>query len=202
MDAAGTMYLLWQDCRFRTSCSANDIVMSTSSNGTSWSAPVRIPIDATNSGVDHFIPGLGIDPVTSGNGAHLALTYYSYANTNCTAATCQLDVGFTSSQDGGASWTAPIAVAGPMSVSWLPTTLNGRMVGDYIATVYSTGHPVGIFAVASAPAGAFNEAMYAFNPSLSLTTSSVSSNRVMHEQPIPGAHSDHPPRPPLPPLKD
>ena len=34
IDAAGTVYVVWSDCRFRTSCVSNDIVMSTSSNGT------------------------------------------------------------------------------------------------------------------------------------------------------------------------
>ncbi|MBV8171612.1 MAG: exo-alpha-sialidase, partial [Candidatus Eremiobacteraeota bacterium] len=53
IDAAGNVYLAWQDCRFRTGCSANDIVISTTSNGVSWSAPARVPIDATTSGVDH-----------------------------------------------------------------------------------------------------------------------------------------------------
>ena len=36
--------------------------MSTSSDGKTWSAVTRIPIDATTSTVDHFIPGIGIDP--------------------------------------------------------------------------------------------------------------------------------------------
>lgn len=202
LDSAGTVYLVWQDCRFRINCDANDIVLTTSSNGTSWTAPVRIPIDSANSGIDHFIPGLAADPTTSGGGTHLALSFYSYANSSCTQATCQLNVEFTSSQDGGASWSTPATVAGPMSLGWLPQTLGGTMVGDYITGVYSMGHPVGIFAVAQVPAGAFNEAMYAFNPAGSLTTASVSYNRVMHEQPIPGAHSDHPPRPRLPPVKD
>jgi hypothetical protein len=39
-DADGTIYLAWQDCRFRADCSANDVVMTTSSDGITWS-PVR-----------------------------------------------------------------------------------------------------------------------------------------------------------------
>ena len=60
----------------------------------------------STSGVDHFIPGLAVDPATSGAGAHLALTYYFYPNAACTAATCELDVGYISSPDGGAHWSA------------------------------------------------------------------------------------------------
>ena len=57
IDAAGRVYVAWADCRYRTGCAANDIVMSTSLNGTSWSPVTRVPIDSTTSTVDHFIPG-------------------------------------------------------------------------------------------------------------------------------------------------
>jgi hypothetical protein len=36
----------------------------------------RIPIDPVSSSVDHFIPGLGVDPTTFGGCAKLALAYY------------------------------------------------------------------------------------------------------------------------------
>lgn len=135
--------------------------MATTTNGTTWSAVTRIPIDATTSTVDHFIPGLAVDPATSGTTAHLALAYYYHPVANCTAATCQLDVGYLSSTNGGSTWTTSTQLAGPMTHSWLASTTQGTMVGDYISTSFSggTAHPV--FAVASAPSGSvFNEAMY------------------------------------------
>jgi hypothetical protein len=61
----------------------------------------RVPIDATTSGVDHFIPGIGVDKATSGATAKIGLYYYFYPNANCTASTCQLEVGFVSSTNGG-----------------------------------------------------------------------------------------------------
>jgi hypothetical protein len=135
--------------------------MSTSGDGSTWTAPARIPIDATSGGVDHFIPGLGIDPATSGGTAHLGLTYYYYPQANCTAATCALFVGFISSSDGGTTWSAPTPVAGPMSLSWLPSTDSGLMVADYIATSFSGGKAYGFFAVAKAKSGSkFDEAIY------------------------------------------
>src|SRR5205823_5326974 len=67
IDEAGRVYVVWQDCRFRSGCASNDIVMSTSSNGTAWSPVVRIPIDDTTSAVDHFIPGLAVDKATAGS---------------------------------------------------------------------------------------------------------------------------------------
>ena len=126
VDAAGRVYVVWQDCRFRTNCASNDIVLSTSADGSNWTAPTGIPIDAVTSTADHFIPGLAVDPATSGGSAHLALTYYFYPNAGCTAATCQLEVGFVSSADGGNTWSAPVTLAGPMILSWLPSTLSGR----------------------------------------------------------------------------
>lgn len=160
-DAAGNIYVVWQDCRFRANCSSNDLIMSTSSNGANWSSPTRIPIDATNSGADHFIPGLGIDPATSGASAHLGLTYYYYPQANCTASTCALFAGFISSADSGNTWSAATPIAGPMSLSWLPSTFSGLMVGDYIATSFSGGKAYGFFAVAKAKSGStFDEAIY------------------------------------------
>jgi hypothetical protein len=161
IDGAGTVYVVWQDCSFRTSCSSNDLVMSTSVDGTTWSAQARIPIDSASSTVDHFTPGIGIDPQTSGSTAHLGLTYYYYPQANCTAATCALFVGFISSLDGGATWSASTPIAGPMSLSWLAPTSQGPMVGDYIATSFSGGKAYGVFAVAKAKSGSmFDEAIY------------------------------------------
>ena len=154
IDGGGKVYVVWQDCRFRHGCRSNDIVMSTSTDGTSWTAPVRIPIDATNSGVDHFIPGLAANGNTSGTSARLGLTYYFYPDAACSFATCELMIGFIASVDGGAAWGAPTEVAGPMTLSWLPNTSQGRMVGDYISTSFnSSGTAHGVFAVANAPTG-------------------------------------------------
>jgi hypothetical protein len=162
IDGAGTVFVVWQDCRFRTNCPSNDIVMSTSTNGTTWTTVVRIPIDATSSTVDHFIPGIGVDRSTSGATAHLALTYYLYPTANCTAATCQLKIGYVTSTNGGTSWTAPTDVAGPMTLSWLAPTSQGPMVADYISTSFAAdGKAHAAFAVANAPSGSVrDEAIY------------------------------------------
>jgi len=161
VDGAGTVWVVWEDCRFRANCLTNDLVYSTSADGVNWGAVTRIPIDATSSTVDHFIPGIGIDPATSGAGAHVALHYYYYSQSSCTLATCQLYVGYISSANGGSTWSTPVALTGPMLLSWLPNSQNGLMVGDYVATAFTSGVPHGVFAVASAISGStFNEATY------------------------------------------
>jgi hypothetical protein len=138
IDSAGKIYVAWEDCRFIASCTANDIVYTSSADGTTWSAVTRIPIDATTSGVDHFLPGLAVDPTTSGTTAKLALTYLYYPKTNCTASTCQLDVGFVRSSDAGATWTPKTLEAGPTPLSELPNTSQGPMIGDFISTSFVT----------------------------------------------------------------
>jgi hypothetical protein len=158
----GKVYVAWQDCAFRSGCTSNDIVYSTSMDGVAWTAKARIPIDPTNSGVDHFIPGFAVDRSTSGTTTRLALGYYYYPVASCTSATCQLTVGFTSSTDAGATWTAPRRVAGPISLSWIASTNQGVMVGDYMSTSFAGGpFAFPIFAVAKAKTGTtFDERAY------------------------------------------
>jgi len=193
MDAAGNVYVVWQDCSFRASCASNDLVMSTSADGVSWTAPARIPIDATTSTVDHFIPGLGLDPATSGSTAHLGLTYYYYPQTNCTPATCALYVGFISSLDGGSTWSTPTPIAGPMALSWLPSTFSGQMVADYVATSFAGGKAYGVFAVAKAKSGTtFDEAIYTTKAGFDVAAATAT-NSSAGERPVSKAVSSRSP---------
>ncbi len=160
IDHAGNVYVAWGDCRFRASCSANDLVYSKSADGIHWGAVKRIPVDPVNSPVDHFIPGIGIDPATSGATAHIGVHFYYYASSACSLASCRLFVGFISSANGGSTWNAPVKLAGPMQLAWLPNSQNGLMVGDYLATAFTNGVPHGVFAVAAAKTGTkFHESM-------------------------------------------
>jgi hypothetical protein len=194
IDTAGTVYAIWQDCRFRNGCSSNDLVMSTSTDGATWTDPARIPVDPLNSTVDHFIPGLTVEPTTAGNTAQLALTYYFYASANCDPSTCALYVGFISSPDGGSTWTAPTTLAGPMSLAWLPNTFSGLMVGDYVATAFSGGKAFPIFAAATANSGTlFDEPIY--TPTAGLAAARNAAIFISAgERSVPDAHSDHPRR--------
>jgi hypothetical protein len=193
IDGAGKVYVVWSDCRFRAGCASNDIVVSTSTNGTSWTPVARIPIDPTTSTVDHFITGLGVDPATSGNTAHLTLAYYFYPVSNCSFSTCKLGVAFVDSNDGGNTWTRGKKLAGPMKLSWLPNSQNGLMVADYISTSYVEGKPFAVFAVANAKAGSiFDEAMYTTSAPL-LASNEEPRFSSKGEKPVPNAKSDHGP---------
>jgi hypothetical protein len=178
MDGAGNVYVAWADCRFRSNCSSNDIVMSTSPDGINWpAAPARIPVDSAVSDVDHFIPGLGIDLSTAGASTRLGLSYYYLPTASCAVDACQLDVGFISSDDVGATWTSPTQLnAAPMSLSWLANTdWPGHMVGDYISTVSANGQFLSVFALANAPAGStLDEAMVVASVATGSPTPAVS----------------------------
>ena len=160
-DAAGKIYVAWQDCRFRNGCASNDIVYSTSANGTTWGSVTRVPIDPVTSTADHFLPGFGVDPGTSGTTTRIGLYYYFYPQASCTVSTCKLEVGYISSADGGASWRTPVTVAGPMKLSQLAQA-SGAFVGDYIGSAFAGGQAYAAFAVGAAPVSGktYNEAMY------------------------------------------
>jgi len=149
IDSNGTIYAAWHDCRFRPSCTANDIVLSTSTDGTTWTPPLRV-----THGPSSFIPGLGADPSSPG---HLGLAYAVFD------ATKRLGVEFMQSRDGGHTWTSPQRLdAQRMQMTWLPRAEGGRMVGDYFSVSYAGGRVVPVFALAAAPLhGRFREGIFA-----------------------------------------
>ena len=161
VDAAGRVYVVWHDCQFRAGCSSNDIVMSTSTDGVTWTPKTRIPIDPINSTADHFLPGIGADRANPGR---LGLGYYYYPQATCTSSTCQLTFGFVSSLDGGATWSAPTQVSGPMKPIWIANTNQGYMVGDYTSTSFTDdGKAHTVFSLAKPPAGGVNASCYPTN---------------------------------------
>jgi hypothetical protein len=164
LNGDGTVYVAWQDSRFEGG-TANDIVLSTSADGTAWSPVTRIPIDPVGSNVDHFIPGLAVNRDSAGPDTQLALTYYYDTDPSCAGSSCQIQVGFVSSTDNGSTWSAPDMLSPPMQLDWLAPTTQGVMVGDYISTSFLAGQQrvVGLFAIGFQPGadGLLNEPMFA-----------------------------------------
>lgn len=156
---AGVVYTAWSDCRFHPGCGSNDILLSSSVDGLTWSPPSLVDI-SDGVGGDYFLPGLAADP----DSGRLGLVYYYYSVAAC-GSTCSLNVAFVDSSDGGVSWSQPQRLTKQgMSLSWLPKAINGRMVGDYFAPAYAGGNLVPVFAVAAplrATTPRFNQAMYA-----------------------------------------
>jgi hypothetical protein len=159
-DAAGTIYAAWQDC-LDALCAGSELVFGVSRDGQQWSEPRRLPVG--DPAVDHFVPGLAVDPTTSGPTARVAIAYHSLEQ-GCSLFFCRgVEVSLIRSADGGGRWTAPQRLTvEPMPIGWIADTGIGRMLGDYISTSYVAGRPVPVFSLASAPLlGRFRQAIFA-----------------------------------------
>jgi hypothetical protein len=135
VDRDGTVYVVWPDCG--QACARNDLVISRSADGITWSPVVRIPLGGA---ADYVIPGLGADPAGSGR---LALAYYAYRT--------GLDVGFVTSTTGGRTWSRPRRLnVERLHTNWFARA-GGVMVGDYISTSFAGGRAVPVFVQGSPP---------------------------------------------------
>jgi hypothetical protein len=168
VDAAGRLYAIWQDCRFSEGCDVVDLVRSTSTDGITWSAPVRIPTTAVGSRIHSLVPGFAVDPATAGSTARLALVYYALPHDCAVQPACPgIDAYMISSRNGGATWARPERLSvEPMRFTWIANSSFGRMLGDYMAMSFSRGRAVPVFSLASEPAsdGAFRQSIFARVP--------------------------------------
>jgi hypothetical protein len=153
IDQTGKVYVAWAGCYFEANCSTDDIVLTTTTDGLTWTPLQRIPLDAIGSNVEHLTAGLAVDSGTAGQRAHLAVTYYYWPNAGCTAAACQVYVGLATSVNAGATWSQHQTVGGPMAVTWWASTDSGYMTGDYISTSIASNRAVTVVPVAQAPSG-------------------------------------------------
>lgn len=151
VDEEGTVYVVWPDCRSRLQCGFNDLVLSRSSDGITWSPASRIPAGPRSSRADFVIPGIGVDRVSG----RLAVAYYAYRGGEF------LDVGFISSPNGGRTWRPPRRLnAQTMRLDWIAQA-GGAMVGDYISTSWAGGRAIAVFALASFQRGGFDQPLFA-----------------------------------------
>jgi hypothetical protein len=154
VDAAGKLFVAWQDGRFRSTGDKNDIVLSTSTNGTRWTQPARIPLRGA---ATYFLPAVTVDPATSGEKAHVAVAYYSmHLSRGCAVYMpgChdEIDAWLVQSQNGGRTWGAARQLNGQaMQTEWLANTTLGPMLGDYISVSYVRGRAVPVLALAGPP---------------------------------------------------
>jgi hypothetical protein len=154
VDRAGNVYAAWPDCRFRTACRGNDIVWSRSSAPGTWTPVRRMPLGAVRTAPSFSIPDIAVDPASANR---LALTYYALRSARF------LDTYIVTSKNSGATWSKPRRLNPVrMPLTWIAQTASGRMVGDYMGTVFSGSRVVAVHVEARAPRnGRLNEALYA-----------------------------------------
>jgi hypothetical protein len=147
--ADGRLFVAWQDCRLDPACQHDRILLSTSPDGQTWSTPVAVAPGGPN--VTQFVPGLGVDPMTS-RAARVAIVYYTL--TECTSTDCpRIDSWLVRSSTGGRTWRKPQRLnAEPMQLEWLPRA-GGRFLGDYLSTSFVNGRAVPVYSLAVAPWG-------------------------------------------------
>jgi hypothetical protein len=144
-DSNGGLYVAWSDCRYRTNCGANDVVVSwriVSGNTVTWSTPTRPFVSGTtvvnSTANSQLTPSLAAARTAAGN--RFGLTYYELNDAACantTASPCTLDAKFTSFAAGDSGWSTPVTLNNTtMPISWFPLTGGGYMFGDYVSTVF------------------------------------------------------------------
>lgn len=150
-DRSGRVWATWHDCRFTSGCAANNVVVSSSPDGLTWSPPVRV-----TSGRNAVLPAVGAHPVSG----RLALLYYVVSDAGIDAELVESRAGPPS---GRADFGTPRRLsARTMRVEWLPTTVSGRMLADYVSVHYAGTRPLAVWALASEPVGVtLQQAIYA-----------------------------------------
>ncbi|HSI96969.1 MAG TPA: sialidase family protein, partial [Gaiellaceae bacterium] len=148
VDPSGRVWVTWHDCRFSAGCNANSVVVSRSTDGQTWTAPV-----AATSGRNAMLPAIGIHPTTG----RVALAYHVVRDGG------GVDVELVESRAAGAGWGPPRRLsAETMRPEWMPNTRSGRMLADYISVHYAGARPLVVWILASEPVGAsFRQAVYA-----------------------------------------
>jgi hypothetical protein len=153
IDGTGNVYAAWPDCRFRRACRANDIVWSRSGSPGTWTAVQRVPLASLGSTSTTFT----LPDLAAASANRLALSYYALTPSGL------LDTYLVTSRTAGRTWSKPRRLNPVrMRLTWIAQTSSGRMVGDYMGTVFSGSRVVTVHVQARAPrAGKFNEALYA-----------------------------------------
>jgi hypothetical protein len=132
----GRIFVAYHGCQFRTGCTQNDLVLTTTDDGVTFTPLRQLAIDPAGANFDHFDAGIGIDPNTSGATARLGIVFFYYPDATCRD-DCAIRTGLTTSSDGGATWTGVITVSSaPRNSDWLVNASQGMYLTDYNAVVF------------------------------------------------------------------
>jgi hypothetical protein len=160
--ADGTIYVAWSDCRFQPSCALDDIVVSSSIDGETWTQPAVAARADPATATSLVTPGIAVR--SRGRTSEEAIVFYAVGGTRCSKfsrpSSCSVTVGYTAS--GRHGWSAPLALGWRMRPGWFPCTPAGCMWGDYIAAAFlHDGRLATMLALARRPTRVLHVAMYA-----------------------------------------
>jgi hypothetical protein len=144
----GRVWVTWHDCRFSPGCTSNSAVVSTSPNGRAWSRPA-----AVTSGRNAMLPAVGVDPRTG-----RAAIAYHVVRADRGVDVELVEVGPDRRRVGRVRRLS----AQTMRPDWMPNTVSGRMLADYISVHYAGDRPLVVWVLASPPVGtSLRQAVYA-----------------------------------------
>jgi hypothetical protein len=140
VDSTGRVWVAWHDCRFSGGCATNSAVVAISADGRAWSSPT-----AVTSGRNAMLPAVGAHPRTG----RVAVAYHVVRPGG------GVDVELVEVGPDRRRLTPPRRLsAETMRPEWMPDTVSGRMLADYISVHYAGGRPLVVWVLASEPVGA------------------------------------------------
>ena len=165
VDAGGTVYATWADCRFSAECTANSIVLARSRDGVSWTQPRSVSrLGPAETAVDRFVPALAVDPPTPCPGPKPGgRRLLGDAVARLRGMPGRGRAPRSGRATGGRTWRAPVRLnAESIPLGWVADTGLGRMLADYVSMSYVGGRPVAVLSLATEPvAGELRQSIYA-----------------------------------------
>ncbi len=153
-DAAGSIYVVWQDSRFAAGAHDGIALSRSVDGGLTWSAPVQVNAQPA---VAAFTPTVHV----RADGV-IGVSYYDFRSNTASTATLPTDYWLATSTDGVAFTESHIT--GPFDLALAPDA-DGLFLGDYQALA-SIGAEFRPFFVKTTPAGTANrtDVFMAFGP--------------------------------------
>jgi hypothetical protein len=123
----GRVFVTWEDARLRTD-KANDVLISWSDDGVTWSGPTRVIPGAKNNNLDHYNPSVAL---TSDGAVHVMYRQRQEA-ASVDEFSNYVDTYVQSSTNHGTTWSAPLKVNRVRSdVRFAAFSRGGAFHGDY-----------------------------------------------------------------------
>jgi hypothetical protein len=122
LDAAGNIYIVWQDARFSAGARDGIALSRSTDSGLTWAAPAQINTARTTQA---FLPTVHV----RADGL-IGVTHYDFRNNTANAQTLPTDVWLLTSTD-ATTWTES-HVTGPFDLAIAPQA-GGLFLGDYQA---------------------------------------------------------------------